>query len=451
MLVRDAEYSMVSCMPQNLRAAIFLLVVTVTAVYAQPDKTKTLVLKAARLYDGNSDRILSPAWILVRGNRIERVGTGPAISPDSSVIDLGDATLLPGFIDAHTHLGWAYSASYDQREMERMRKTSTEIALDATVWVRKTLMAGFTTVRDLGSTDFIDIALRNAISDGAIPGPRMLVAVRGIGATGGHADDFSGYRYNLFGREPGIEDGVADGPVEIRKAVRWVIKNGADVVKVHVTGGVLSLTDDVNRPQLTQEEIDALVGEAHALGRKAAAHAHSSEGAKRAIRAGIDSIEHGTFLDDEALEMMKAKGTVLVPTLMTFQGFRERLQNGTNLPEPIAAKGRAAMGSINGTMSRAIAKGVIIGLGTDASVYPHGRNAEEFRHLVEMGMKPLDALKAGTSVNSRLLGISAETGTLEPGKFADIVAVPGDPSIDIRLAEKVFFVMKQGVVYRNDK
>src|SRR5689334_622782 len=164
MLVRDAEYSMVSCMPQNLRAAIFLLVVTVTAVYAQPDKTKTLVLKAARLYDGNSDRILSPAWILVRGNRIERVGTGPAISPDSSVIDLGDATLLPGFIDAHTHLGWAYSASYDQREMERMRKTSTEIALDATVWVRKTLMAGFTTVRDLGSTDFIDVALRNAIS-----------------------------------------------------------------------------------------------------------------------------------------------------------------------------------------------------------------------------------------------------------------------------------------------
>lgn len=449
--MRDAKYGMVSCMPQNLRAALFLLAVTVTVVSAQPNETKMLVLKAARLYDGNSDRILSPGWVLVRGNRIDRVGTGSAIPPGSTVIDLGDATLLPGFIDAHTHLGWAYSASYDQREMERMRKTSVEMALDATVWVRKTLMAGFTTVRDLGSTDFIDIGLRNAIADGSIPGPRMLVAVRGIGATGGHADDFSGYRYNLFGREPRIEDGVADGPVEIRKAVRWVIKNGADVVKVHVTGGVLSLTDDVNRPQLTQEEIDALVGEAHALGRKAAAHAHSSEGAKRAIRAGIDSIEHGTFLDDEALEMMKTRGTVLVPTLMTFQGFRERLQNGANLPAPIAAKGRAAMESINATMSRAIAKRVIIGLGTDASVYPHGRNAEEFRHLVEMGLKPLDALKAGTSVNSRLLGISAETGTLEPGKLADIVAVPGDPSVDIRQTEKVFFVMKQGVVYRNDK
>jgi imidazolonepropionase-like amidohydrolase len=430
-MVRDAKYGMVSRMPQNLRAAIFLLVVTVNAVSAQPNETKTLVLKAARLYDGNSDR--------------------SAVPPGSTVIDLGDATLLPGFIDAHTHLGWAYSASYDQREMERMRKTSVEIALDATVWVRKTLMAGFTTVRDLGSTDFIDIALRNAIADGSIAGPRMLVAVRGIGATGGHADDFSGYRYKLFGREPGIEDGVADGPVEIRKAVRWVVKNGADVVKVHVTGGVASLTDDVNRPQLTQEEIDALVDEAHSLGRKAAAHAHSNEGAKRAIRAGIDSIEHGTFLDDEALDMMKAKGTVLVPTLMTFQGFRERLQSGTNLPAPIAAKGRAAMASINSTMSRALAKGLIIGLGTDASVYPHGRNAEEFGQLVGMGMKPLDAIQAGTSINSRLLGISAETGTLEPGKLADIVAVPGDPSLDIRQTEKVFFVMKHGVMYRNDK
>lgn len=447
-LYRDA---ILSCMPRNLKTAIFLLLVTATTLSAQPNETRTLVLKAARLYDGNSDRIMSPGWVLVRGDRIAGVGTGSAIPPGSTVIDLGDATLLPGFIDAHTHLGWAYSASYDEREMERMRKTSVEIALDATVWVRKTLMAGFTTVRDLGSTDFIDIALRNAIADGSIPGPRMLVAVRGIGATGGHADDFSGYRYNLFGREPRIADGVADGPVEIRKAVRWVVKNGADVVKVHVTGGVLSLTDDVNRPQLTQEEIDALVDEAHALGRKAAAHAHSSEGAKRAIRAGIDSIEHGTFLDDEALDMMKARGTVLIPTLMAIQGFRERLQNGANLPAPIAAKGRAAVESMHSTMARAIAKGVMIGLGTDASVYPHGRNVEEFRHLVEMGMKPLDALKAGTSINSRLLGISAETGTLESGKFADIVAVPGDPSIDIRQAEKVFFVMKQGVVYRNYK
>jgi imidazolonepropionase-like amidohydrolase len=389
-----------SCpMPRKLKI-IFCFLLPLVALHSQPQEAKTLVLTSARLYDGKSDRMMSPGLVVVRGDRIDSVGSRTAIPPDSVVIDLGDATLLPGFIDAHTHLGWAYAASYDQREMERMRKSSAELALDASVWVRKTLMAGFTTVRDLGSTDFIDIALRNAIRDGAIPGPRMLVAVRGIGATGGHADDFSGYRYNLFGREPGIEDGVADGPVEIRKAVRWVIKNGADVVKIHVTGGVLSLTDDVNTPQLTQEEINALVDEAHALGRKAAAHAHSSEGAKRAIRAGIDSIEHGTFLDDDALNLMKVSGTVLIPTLTASQGFRERLQNGGNLPAPIAAKGRAAITSIGSTMSRAIAKGVIIGLGTDASVYPHGRNAEEFGHLVEMGMKPLDALRAGTSVDA---------------------------------------------------
>jgi imidazolonepropionase-like amidohydrolase len=335
--------------------------------------------------------------------------------------------------------------------MERMRKNAPELALDATVWVRKTLLAGFTTVRDLGSSDFIDVALRNAVADGSIIGPRMLVAVRGIGATGGHADDLSGYRYNLFGRESGIEDGVADGPEQIRKAVRWVVKNGADVVKVHVTGGVLSLTDDVNKPQLTQEEVNALVDEAHAMGRKTAAHAHSSEGARRAIRAGIDSIEHGTFLDDETLDMMKSRGTVLVPTLMGIQGLKERLQNGTNLPPPIQAKARAAIASMNSTMARAIAKGVIIGLGTDASVYPHGRNAEEFGHLVEMGMKPLDAIRAGTSVDANLLGMADRIGTLEPGRLADIVAVPGDPSIQIRQVEKVFFVMKDGVIYRNDR
>jgi imidazolonepropionase-like amidohydrolase len=418
---------------------------------AQSIPSATVVLKSARLYDGKSDRLTSPGLIVVRGNKIEAVGPGTVIPSDATVIDLGDATLLPGFIDAHTHLGWAYAGSYDQREMERMRKNPPELALDATVWVRKTLMAGFTTVRDLGSSDFIDVALRNAVADGSIVGPRMLVAVRGIGATGGHADDFSGYRYNLFGREPGIEDGVADGPEQIRKTVRWVVKNGADVVKVHVTGGVLSLTDDVYTPQLTQQEVNALVDEAHSLRRKTAAHAHSSEGAKRAIRAGIDSIEHGTFLDDEALDMMKARGTVLVPTLMGIQGLRERLETGKNLPPPIQAKARAAIGSMKSTMTRAIAKGVIIGLGTDASVYPHGRNAEEFGQLVEMGMKPLDAIRAGTSVDAKLLGIGDKTGTLEPGKFADIVAVPGDPSAQIHLLEKVFFVMKEGIVYRNDK
>lgn len=440
---------------ERLRASLLLLLISLLVLtpycaIAQDSASRAIVLKAARMYDGKSDRLVSPGVVVIIGKAIRSVGTNAAIPADAKVIDLGDATLLPGFIDAHTHLGWAYAASYDAREMERMRKNLPELALDATVWVRKTLMAGFTTVRDLGSSDFIDVALRNAIADGSIDGPRMLVAVKGIGATGGHADDLTGYRYNLFGRESGIEDGVADGPAEIRKAVRWVVKNGADVVKAHVTGGALSLTDDVNTPQLTQEELNALVDEAHSLGRKAAAHAHSSEGAKRAVRAGIDSIEHGTFLDDEALDMMKAHGTVLVPTLMGIQGLRERLQNPTNLPPAIRAKAQAAIAAMKSTMARAIAKKVIIGLGTDASVYPHGRNAEEFAQLVAMGMKPLDAIRAGTSVDAILLGISAQTGTLETGKLADIVAVPGDPSIDIHQMEKAFFVMKEGTIYRND-
>lgn len=435
----------------SLRLIAFCLLFAVFPLLAQSSRPKPVVLKSARLYDGKSNRMVSPGVVIVQGNMIAAIGPAAVVPADAIVIDLGEATLLPGFIDAHTHLGWPYAASYDQREMERMRKNAPELALDATVWVRKTLLAGFTTVRDLGSSDFIDVALRNAVADGSIIGPRMLVAVKGIGATGGHADDLSGYRYNLFGRESGIEDGVADGPEQIRKAVRWVVKNGADVVKVHVTGGVLSLTDDVQKPQLTQEEVNALVDEAHAMGRKTAAHAHSSEGARRAIRAGIDSIEHGTFLDDETLDMMKSRGTVLVPTLMGIQGLKERLQNGTNLPPAIQAKARAAIASMNSTMARAIAKGVIIGLGTDASVYPHGRNAEEFGHLVEMGMKPLDAIRAGTSVDANLLGMADKIGTLEPGRLADIVAVPGDPSIQIRQVEKVFFVMKDGVIYRNDK
>jgi imidazolonepropionase-like amidohydrolase len=436
---------MLSKLASALSAAFLIVTASLTA---QPAPSGVLVIKAARLYDGRGDHLVSPGVIVVRGNRIEAIGAASTVPHDATVVDAGDATLLPGFIDAHTHLGWAYADSYDAREIERMRKSAPEIALDASVWVRRTLMAGFTTVRDLGSTDFIDLALRNAIASGAIPGPRMLIAIRGIGATGGHADDFSGYRYNLFGREPGIEDGVADGPIAIRKAVRWVVKNGADVVKVHMTGGVLSLTDDINRPQLTQEEVDALVEEAHALGRRTAAHAHSSEGARRAIRAGIDSIEHGTFLDADTLDLMKTKGTVLVPTLMTIQGFRERLANGANLPSPIAEKGRAAVANMKAMMKMAIAKRLIIGLGTDASVYPHGRNAEEFGQLVEMGMSPLDALKAGTSVDAALLGIAADTGTLQPGKRADIVAVPGDPSVDIRQTQKVFLVVKDGVVYR---
>jgi imidazolonepropionase-like amidohydrolase len=223
------------------------------------------------------------------------------------------------------------------------------------------------------------------------------------------------------------------------------------VIKTCATGGVLSLTDDVDSPQLTQAELDALVDEAHALRRKTAAHAHGAEGAKRAIRAGIDSIEHGTFLDDEGLDMMKARGTYLVPTLMASQGLKERLERAVYMPPQIVTKARAAMARSAETFKRALARGVKIALGTDAAVYPHGRNAEEFGKMADLGMTPVQALKAGTSVDADLLGVADRLGTLQPGMTADVVAVPGDPTKEIRLTEKVFFVMKEGVVYRNDR
>jgi imidazolonepropionase-like amidohydrolase len=378
------------------------------------------------------------------------LGAGAEIPPGAEVIDLGDATLLPGFMDAHTHLTFPYTADYRQQELDNFKKTTAEKAIESTVNARLTLMAGFTTVRDVGSGDYMDVGLRNAIASGKVPGPRMLVAVHSLGSTGGHCDDAAGYKFNLFGRESGIQDGVINTPDEARAAVRFNIKYGADVIKTCATGGVLSLADDVDTPQLTQAELDAMISEAHALRRKVAAHAHGAEGAKRAVRAGIDSIEHGSFLDDEALDLMKSRGTYYVPTLMAIQGVKETLEKGY-LPPQIAVKGRAAIAALDTTVKKAITKGVKIAVGTDAAVYPHGRNAGEFVQLVRLGMKPIDALKAGTSVDAQLLGLSERTGMLAAGKLADIVAVPGNPLEDIRVVERVKFVMKEGVVFKNEQ
>jgi len=421
-----------------------LAAVFAVSLYAQD----VVVLKAARMYDGKSDRLVSPGLIMVRGGKIESVGN--AAPAGAQIIDLGDATLLPGFIDAHTHLTMQYSADYDRGSLSRFRKSIPEQAIDAAQNAAVTLRAGFTTVRDVGSWDFLDVGLRDAINHGTTPGPRMLVSVRAIGSRGGHCDFSGGYRFGLFGREPDISEGVISGPYSARDAVRFDVKYGADVIKTCATGGVLSLADSVDAPQLTQDELNAVVDEAHALGRKTAAHAHGATGAKRAIRAGIDSIEHGTFLDDEALEMMKAKGTYYVPTLMAIEGVREGLSAG-KFPPAIEVKARAAMAGIDATVRKAIAQNIRIALGTDAAVYPHGRNAGEFGQLVRLGMTPVSALRTGTSVTAELLGLSGQTGALEPGKLADIVAVPGDPTADIHRAEKVFFVMKEGKIYRNDQ
>ena len=422
----------------------------IPAICQQKKPGKTYVLKAARMFDGKSDNVTSPGMVVVVDGKIAGVGANANVPAGAETIDLGDATLLPGFIDAHTHVTMMYREDYTRSMLDGLQKPIPEMALDASVNARVTLMAGFTTVRDVGSQYYLDAGLRNAINRGVVPGPRMLVAVHAIGATGGHCDE-TGFREGAVGKETGPEVGVINGADEARRAVRLAHKYGATVIKTCATGGVLSLADAVDTPQLTQAELDALVDEAHALRLKTAAHAHGAEGAKRAIRAGIDSIEHGSFLDDEALSMMKERGTYYVPTLMAVQGLSEQIQRGVAIPEAIRPKAEAAIAAIHQTFQKAIARGIKIGLGTDAAVYPHGRNAEEFHQMVDLGMKPSDALKAGTSADANLLGLADRIGTLETGKLADVVAVPGDPMKNIRQTEHVIFVMKEGVVFKNEK
>jgi imidazolonepropionase-like amidohydrolase len=441
---------------KSLAAIILVLIASILPVStlaqsapAPQPSSKSYVLKAARLYDGKSNTLTKPGVVVVTAGKIVGVGASAAIPAGAQVIDLGDATLLPGFIDAHTHLTMMYREDYTKAMLDGLQQTIPEKAINATVNARVTLMAGFTTVRDVGSADFLDVGLRNAIDKGVVPGPRMLVCVHAIGATGGHCDE-TGFRSGVFGRETGPEEGVINGADQARYAVRLAHKYGATIIKTCATGGVLSLADAVDTPQLTQAELDALVDEAHALKLKAAAHAHGAEGAKRAIRAGIDSIEHGSFLDDEALDLMKQHGTYYVPTLMAVQGLSEQIAKGVPIPPAIKVKAEDAIAHIHQTFQKALAKNIKIGLGTDAAVYPHGRNAEEFHQMVDLGMKAVDALRAGTSSDADLLGLSAKIGTLEPDKFADVVAVPGDPIENIRQTEHVFFVMKEGVIYKNE-
>ena len=321
-----------------------------------------------------------------------------------------------------------------------------EQSIRATVLARRTLDAGFTTVRNVGAGDWIDMGLRAAIDDGVVPGPRIITAGHSLGARGGHCDS-GGFPYMAFGKEPGIADGIASGPDQFRDAVRIQHKYGANAIKVCATGGVLSLGDAVDTPQLTQAEMDALVDEAHRLGLKAAAHAHGAEGAKVAIRSGIDSIEHGSFLDDEALRMMKEKGTYLVPTLMAgeYAGGRRATRQ---YPPEIAAKAKAALEARSASFKKALSMGVRIAFGTDTGVSPHGRNAEEYALMVEHGMTAGAALLTGPAA-ARLLGVDKVTGTIEAGKAADIVAVPGDVLTDIKSTEKPIFVMRGGKVHKN--
>src|SRR5436190_137635 len=438
-------------MKNLLRVSSALSAFSALILSASAAEPATIALKAARLFDGKSKALATNGVVIVQGDKIVDVGSNLPIPQGAQVIDLGDATLSPGFMDAHTHLTADFSGNYNQRRLQEVDLNVSEQAIIATTHARATVEAGFTTVRDLGSRfvgskEFVDVALRNAINHGVIPGPRMLVATYGIGATGGHFDPTAGFRDMLFGREPDYSEGIADGPDAIRHAVRFEIKNGADVIKAAVSGGVLSLTDEVDTPQFTPPEIAALVDETHRLRKKVAVHCHGDQAARDAIEAGVDSIEHGSFLKPETLQLMKTKGTWLVPTLMATEWVMGKI---TSYPPALQEKGKAAGAARTEMFRNAVKLGVKIALGTDAGVYPHGQNAKEFKLMVDLGMTPIDALRAGTSSDADLLGISAKVGTLEKGKLADIVAMPGDPTADITATERVSFVMKEGKIVKN--
>ena len=428
--------------------AIAQTVTTPTQVRPDPPIGRgTVVLKAARLIDGTGAALINNAAVVITDNNIVAVGPASSITIPSNakVIDLGNVTLLPGFIDAHTHLiGRVLGDPAGENAL--VRDFESFGAILSVGNARNTLMAGFTTVRNVGAQGrFDDLALRKAINEGWTPGPRMQSAGHSLGIRGGHCDE-NGFRPGLM--DPGIEEGIADGPDQIRAAVRYQIKYGADVIKTCATGGVLSEGDAVGATQYSFEELKALVEEANKLERKVAAHAHGTEGIKLAVKAGVASIEHGSFLDEEGVALMKQHGTYLVPTLSAAEGV-ERAAKGGVLKGLRAEKALAAAAAIRRAIRMAVANKVQIALGTDAGVVPHGTNGHEFELLVEWGgMSNMDAIVAGTQNGAKVLGWDKNIGTLQTGKWADIVAVSGNPLTEIKAMQNVVFVMKNGVVYR---
>jgi imidazolonepropionase-like amidohydrolase len=408
--------------------------------------TGTVVLKAARVIDGTGAAPIQNGVVVVTDDKIVAVGAAGSVSVPAGArtVDLGNATLLPGFIDAHTHV-IGRTLGDPAGDDAAVRDVDSFGAILGTVNVRNTIMAGFTSVRNVGSPNFDDLALRKAINEGWVIGPRMQTAAHSLGITGGHCDE--------NGFKPGLQDGdyktgIADGPDQIRAAVRYQVKYGADVIKTCATGGVLSEGDAVGTTQYTFEEMKAMVDEATKLERKVAAHAHGAEGIKIATRAGVASIEHGSFLDEEGAKLMAQHGTYLVPTLSAGEAVEKAAKNGV-LTGLRAEKALAAAQAMRKAVHIAMANRVPIALGTDAGVGPHGANGHEFTLMVEWGgMTPMQAIVAGTSNAAKLLGWDRNLGTLTAGKWADVVAVPGDPIADIKTMEKPVFVMKNGVIYK---
>jgi len=428
-------------------ASSFRIVAQNTAIVPDPPIGKgVVVLKAARLIDGTGKPAIQNGLVVVTDNMITAVGTSSQVQipAGAKVIDLGDATLLPGFVDAHTHVIGRILGDPNGNAAV-VKDYDSFGAIIGTRNADNILLAGFTTIRNVGAPNFDDMALRKAINEGWVPGPRMMAAGHAIGITGGHCDE-NGFKPGLI--DGGIKDGIANGPEEVRAAVRYMVKYGADVIKTCATGGVLSEGDAVGATQYTYEEMKALVDEATKLGRKVAAHAHGTEGIKIAVRAGVSSIEHGSFLDEEGARMMAEKGTYLVPTLMAGEQVEKLAKSGV-VKGLIAEKALAAAAAMRNGIKIAKRNNVKIALGTDSAVIPHGVNGHEFTLMVEWGgLTPMESIVAGTMSGATLLGWEKHIGSLETGKWADVVAVPGNPLADIHKMESTVFVMKNGVIYK---
>jgi imidazolonepropionase-like amidohydrolase len=401
-----------------------------------------ILIKAGRLLDVRTGRLLSNQAILIEGDRIKEVGPASQLTSKAagaSVIDLSNATVLPGLIDCHTHL----TSEPGHSGYESLGISTPRQALYGAKNAKLTLEAGFTTVRNVGAGGYADIALRDAINAGDVPGPRIDASGPAIGVTGGHCDE------SLLAPEfHHSADGVADGVPALMQKTREIAKYGADCIKICASGGVLSKGDSPEATQFNDEEIRAIVIEAHRLGRKVAAHAHGAAGIKQAVLAGVDSIEHGSFIDDEAIRLMKEKGTYLVPTLYLADWFVENYQL-MRVPEFMVEKAKVVMPAARQNIARAFKAGVKVAFGTDAAVYPHGWNAREFAVMVKLGLSPMQSIQAATVNAADLLGWSDRIGTIEPGRFADIIAVRENPLDDVKRLEKVAFVMKGGSVIKN--
>jgi imidazolonepropionase-like amidohydrolase len=399
-----------------------------------------VAIRAGRLIDGLGGAPATDVVILVENDKITAVGKGLNIPAGTHVIDLRRSTVLPGFIDAHTHV-----TSQPENYMEDLfRKSPIDVAVAAHIYARRTIDAGFTTIRDVGAGEFIDVALRNAINAGTVVGPRMQVATLTVGSTGGHGDLTGFSPYVKFGQFSGIADGVD----EIRKLVRFEVKNGADLIKMLASAGVLSEEESVGAPQFTQEEMNAVVQEAAMWGRKVAAHAHGTEAIKRALRAGVASIEHASLIDDEGIRLAKEHGAYLVMDIYNDDYIMSEYKK-LGYPQKILDK-EALIGRLQReNFRKAVQAGAKVAFGTDAGVYPHGWNGKQFAKMVEWGMTPMQAILSATQSGADLLGWSDRVGSVQAGRFADLVAVDGDPLKDVTELERVKFVMKGGVVYKS--